>query len=115
MFEENNLKPSDYFHIGEVIVLPKYRNKGIGLKLYKKMEKKARRWGYKGISLCTVEREEDHPLKPLNYKGPDSFWEKLGFSKISLISKETWPTIMDEQGKVEEFENKLEWWVKELN
>lgn len=113
-FEKNDLNLSDYFHINDVIVLPQYRNQGIGLKLYKKLEKKARSWGYKGLSLCTIEHAENHPLKPLDYKNSDSFWQRLGFSKTSLETKEAWPTIMNEQGKIEMCENTLIWWFKEL-
>ncbi len=115
LFEKNNLDPSDFFHINDVIVLSQYQNKGIGSKLYKKLEKKARFWGYKKICLCTVERKEDHPLKPTNFKDPAIFWQRLGFSKTSLTIKESWPTIMDEQGTVEMHENTLTFWTKELN
>lgn len=104
----------DYFHINDLIILPQYRSKGIGSALYKKLEKKARLWGYKAICVCTMEVKDNHPLKPLGYRNPDSFWERLGFSKTSLITKESWPTIMDEQGNVEMYENTLEWWIKEL-
>jgi len=114
LFEKNDLKLSDYFHINDVIVLPQYRKKGIGLKLYKKLEKNAGSWGYKALSLCTIEHEENHPLKPLDYKNPDLFWQRLGFVKTSLKTKESWPTIMDKQGKIGQYEHTLIWWIKEL-
>ncbi len=114
-FKEKGLDPSDYFHINDAIILPPYQNKGIGSKLYKKLEKKARLWGYKGISVCTVKREKDHPLRPLQYKSSKKFWKRLGFTKVSLITKEAWPTIIDDRGAVEEqYENTLVWWTKEL-
>lgn len=114
LFKKNNIDPSRYFHINDLTVLPQYRNQGFGLKLYKKLKKKARLWGYKGMCLCTIEREENHPLKPLHYKDPETFWKHLGFSKTSLIVKEAWPTIMDAQGTVAMYESKLFLWTQEL-
>jgi len=114
LFQKSNLDPSDFYHINDLIVSPRYRKQGIASKLYKKLEKQVTSWGYTKICLCTIEHEDNHPLKPINFYDSTIFWQHQEFSKTSLKIKESWPTIIDEQGMVEMYEHTLVFWIKEL-
>ena len=114
LFHKSNLDPSDYYLINDLIIFPEYRIKGLATKLYKKLEKKAKSWGYKGVCLSTIEHRDNHPLKPSNYYDPALFWRHLGFSQTSIKVKESWPTIVDAQGKIEMYQHTLSFWIKKL-
>lgn len=114
LFRAHNLCVEDYYFCGDVIVLPAYQNQGICSKLFAAFEQQVKTWGYKGISLITSVREENHPLKPHNYKDAELIWQHYGFKKTPIIISDFNPTVIDEQGTVENRENFFVFWVKDL-
>lgn len=114
LFQKSDLEPSHYYLFNDLIILPQYRNQGVGSKLCKKLEKKAKLWGYKALCTTTIEHDENNPLKPAHYKHSSNFWQHVGFTKTSLKIKESWPTIVDAQGNFEMREHTLAFWIKEL-
>lgn len=115
LFQKNNLEPSHFYHINDLIIAPEYRKRGIATKLYKKLEKRVQQWGYKKMCLCIIEHKEDHPLKPLSYYDETHFWRHQGFVPTSIKIKESWPTLVDNEGTVDEmYEHTLVFFTKEL-
>ena len=102
-----------FYYLSDSVVLPAYRKQGIVEKLFHSLLEKVQSWNYKKMCIATVVREEDHPLKPEGYSH-DLIWQQLGFEKTSVQVKALWPTIVDQQGSVEERENTLEVLVREL-
>lgn len=113
IFKKNGIDPSDYYYCGEFIVLPQYRGRGIAKKLFTAQVNYAKQCGYKNLFLMTVDREENHPLKPHDYISTDSLWEKFGFVKTNMKLQQAWPTILADNNIVNA-DNVLSFWVKKL-
>ncbi len=92
-FSEKGLTPSDYLYIGEVMLMPTYRHKGLARKFFEFHEQVARKMGRK-LTLMTVERPDDHPLKPQNYVSLEPIWTHFGFQKFSDVKVLfPWPQV----------------------
>ena len=72
------------FYFGESLLQAKYRGLGIGKKFFELREKHALSFpNIKMTAFCSVDRPEDHILKPENYKPLDDFWSSRGYQKQS--------------------------------
>lgn len=114
IFNKNNVNTKDFYYFGEFIVCPQYRNKGIFSKLFFEECELVKKLGYKNACLMTVDREKDHPSKPLDYRNTDEIWAKFGFEKTNYRLTQQWPTIMPD-GTVVNIQHSLSFWIKELN
>ncbi len=112
LFEQHGLKPQDYYYVGELIVLDKYRNQHIGSNLLLAQSRYVQSLNYKSLCLMTVEREDNHPLKPENYHSTDRLWQKLGYTKTTMQMRFKWPTITAD-GSIMEMEHRLSFWIKQ--
>ncbi|MDR3647154.1 MAG: GNAT family N-acetyltransferase [Candidatus Babeliales bacterium] len=111
-FNEKELYIKDYFYIGEVMLQPAYRGRGILRKFLEFHENQALKNGYKYTVFMTVDRENNHPSKPKDYKSLDNIWKHFGYVilpelKISL----DWPQV----GTNIYTNNKLSIWLKDIN
>lgn len=70
------------YYIGELMVRRGFRGMGIGPKLLTAAIKEIGAMGFKKVSLCAVDRPQDHPMRPSDYVSPDGLWEKFGFEKL---------------------------------
>lgn len=113
VFAKDQVDIGDYYYYGEIIVLPEFRGKSIASRLYAEQDAVVKTWGFKHVCILTVVREQDHPLKPENYKSPDSMWKHLGFFRNNLTVEYHWPTIQIDK-TVRDVNNTLEFWTKSL-
>ena len=113
VFSKEKIDIGDYYYYGEVIVLPKYRGLGLTTKLYAAQDELIKSWGFKHVCILTVIRENDHPLKPKDYKCPDMMWGHLGFFRNKLTTEYHWPTFQADK-RVKNVNNVLEFWTKLL-
>lgn len=72
---------SNIFYFGESVLLPAYRGKSVYRHFFLEREKAAREYGSKLAVFCGVNREDNHPLKPTDYKPLDKVWQSFGFKK----------------------------------
>lgn len=108
-FLDSGENPADYFYFGESILLPEYRGLGLGHRFFDIREQHARNLGFKHTVFCSVVREENHPLKPENYRSNDAFWIKRGYTRLPEIRCEmTWL----DRGEQEETVKELIFWKK---
>lgn len=100
------------FYFGESILLPDYRGLGVGHRFFDEREAHARSFGTcKITSFCSVVRPDNHPLKTINYKPLDEFWQKRGYRKeLSLKSKFEWLDIGEHQPTQKE----MIYWTKKI-
>jgi GNAT superfamily N-acetyltransferase len=83
------------FYFGESILLSPYRGIGLGHRFFDEREAHARSFGtYQKACFFSVEREQNHPGKPDNYRSNDEFWKKRGYVKQpDLQTTFSWPDI----------------------
>jgi len=99
------------YYIGEVMIRKGYRGKGIGSKLLTNAVSIIKNMGFKQASLCAVEREENHPLRPNDYVSPDNLWLRFGFKKLQeKKARYSWKDI----GAAEESQKLMSVWTVEL-
>lgn len=113
VFEKANINIEDYYYFGEVFVLPEFRGLGITTQLFSAQDALIKSWGFKHACGLTIVRENNHPLKPTDYKSPDSMWEHLGFRKNKLTAVFKWPTVQADSS-IKDADNTVEFWAKKL-
>ncbi|REA62307.1 GNAT family N-acetyltransferase [Dyadobacter luteus] len=103
---------SKIFYFGESILLHEYRGLGLGHRFFDERESHAKSFdSYSLTCFCSVDRADNHPAKPTDYRPNDLFWIKRGYQKEpSLVSYMQWLDIGDN----EETLKKMVFWVREL-
>lgn len=109
-FIKAGLNPADYLYIGEVMIYPDYRGKGIVQEFFKFHEDRARKEGYHYTALITVDRQEKHPLKPANYRELGVVWSHFGYKLSDLKVHMAWPQV----DASEDVANVLSVWIKKI-
>lgn len=106
-----DLRPVFYF--GESLLLPAYRGQGWGKRFFIEREAHARGLGdIETVCFCAVQRPADHPARPADYRGLESFWERLGYCRRpELKAYMRWHDI----GENEETAKAMVFWTKALN
>ncbi|HEV2601172.1 MAG TPA: hypothetical protein VGT41_02640 [Candidatus Babeliales bacterium] len=112
LFEENGLDPKDFYYVPEAIVAAAHRNKSLFTRLHSLLEEHVKSLGYKA-SCLVLESHEQHPLKPVDYKGPDEAFIKTGYSKTRMLTSCAWPTIQPD-GPAKNQVHPLTYWIKNL-
>ncbi|MFN3695994.1 MAG: GNAT family N-acetyltransferase [Pseudobdellovibrio sp.] len=109
-FAENHLPIEQFFYFGESVLLPEYRGLGLGHKFFDEREKYARSFAkIQYTTFCAVERENNHPLKPLNYRSLHQFWKLRGYEQQKhLISEFEWLDL----GQMHETKKRMNYWIK---
>lgn len=98
-------------YFGESVLLPEYRGQGIGVRFFELREAHARTMPGVTIStFCSVERPDNHPLRPDDAVLLDGFWRKRGYAPTGLSCHMLWKQI-DSIGKVD---NTLHFWSKTI-
>lgn len=100
---------ADIYYLGESVLQPAYRGRGIGHAFFDYREKRARDLGYRSTAFCSVIREQDHPLRPSSYRNHVSFWSHRQYRPNGLIAELAWKQI----DSVVEVRNQLEFWQRD--
>ncbi len=111
-FLEAGFAVPEVFYFGESVLLPAYRGRGLGHRFFDEREAHARSFGtFRSTCFCAVERPDDHPLKPEDYRANDVFWEKRDYRKIpALQTTFDWP----DRGADTSTPKKMVYWLREL-
>jgi GNAT superfamily N-acetyltransferase len=98
-------------YFGESIVLPEWRGRGLGKEFFVRREAHARRLGLKLTTFCAVDRPDDHPMRPADFRPLDGFWKSRGYLKQpSLRTSFSWKEI----GEETESPKIMTFWTKSL-
>lgn len=111
-FENFGLNPAEVFYFGESVLLEEYRRQGFGKLFFEEREAFARSLPFvETLAFCAVVRPYNHPMKPLDYKPLDTFWENMGFRKAEGLSTTyTWKDIDREL----EDKKEMQFWIKKI-
>lgn len=80
-FRAAGIDPASVFYFGESVLLPDYRGQGIGHAFFDQREAHACALGRFALTaFCAVERAENDPRKPADYRPNEVFWRKRGYA-----------------------------------
>lgn len=78
---------NELYYVGELLFRPAYRNCGLGRKLLARQESHIRSLGrYRQLICATVERPDDHPLRPRDYIPITRFLVRAGFVRLPGVT-----------------------------
>lgn len=109
-FRHAGMNVEEIFYLGESVLLPEYRGRGIGHAFFDHREAQARKLDCKVTTFCSVIRPSTHPMQPPDYRSNDVFWQKRGYMRNGLSTHLSWK----ECGNAEETMHELEFWSREL-
>jgi GNAT superfamily N-acetyltransferase len=98
-------------YFGESVLLPPYRGQGLSHEFFRRREAHARRLGAKHTTFCAVDRPQNHPSRPPDYRPLDALWQRQGYVKHpELKATFSWK----EPHTPTETQKQLTFWLKEL-
>lgn len=110
-FRRAGIEPGRVFYFGESVLREEYRGHGLGNKFFDGREAVARSFGdYDLTCFCAVQRPDDHPRRPKDYRPLNGFWEKRGYRiRPDLRSEFSWKDL----DEATESPKRMVYWMKE--
>lgn len=83
-------------YLGESVLLPAYRGRGIGHRFFDLREEHARRLGLSVTTFCAVQRPAHHPARPTDDRPLNAFWQSRGYTeRPDLTTEMFWQDVGD--------------------
>jgi len=102
---------NEVYYVGELLFRPAYRNCGLGQKLLDRLESHIRSLSrYRRLTCATVERPDDHPLRPRDYIPITRFLARTGFARISGVTT----SFMWRDTDGVKRDHSMQFWIKDL-
>jgi len=110
-FADSDLPLDDIYYVGELLSRPDYRHGGLGQKLLAKMDSHICSLGrYRNLTCATVERHDNHPLRPTDYIPITRFLARTGFVRLpGIITHFEWRETDGEKRN-----HAMQFWLKAL-
>lgn len=103
--------PERVCYLGESVLEPAYRGRGLGRTFFEHREDHARAHGSSIAAFCAVARPADHPRRPPDYRPLDPFWTRLGYvRRPDITASFSWC----DEGDDHETAKPMVFWIKEL-
>jgi GNAT superfamily N-acetyltransferase len=111
-FVSRGLPLAEFFYLAESVLLPKYRQRGIGKAFFTIRETNARTVSDCNICcFCTIQRPQTHPARPAGAVPLDAFWRGRGYESVpELQCRMAWKEI----GQMKDSEVSLLFWMKSM-
>lgn len=111
-FEATGYDPGRVFYIGELVLQPEYRGRGLGVRFLAELEDHAIRLGrFDWAALCAVDRPADHPRRPADAIVLDGFWSRRGYVRSpELHTTYVWKDL----DETEQSPKPMTFWIKAL-
>ena len=111
--------PARVFYLGESVLLPEYRGRGLGVRFFAEREAHGQALAADPTSgfgplahfaFCAVERADDDPRRPPGYEPLNRFWRKRGYVRHPALRTEfRW----QELGEAVESPKPMVFWLKQ--
>ena len=99
----------DTLYLGESVLDPAYRGRGIGVAFFEHREAHAAKLGLTHCVFCAVQRADDDPRRPADFVALDAFWRKRGYAPIeNCATTMSWREI----GEATESPKRMQFWRK---
>jgi GNAT superfamily N-acetyltransferase len=93
-FAASEFDVSEVLYLGESVLRPEYRGRGLGHAFFDEREAHARRLGLPVTAFCAVQRPENHPARPADYRPLNAFWAARGYvERPDLQTTMTWQDV----------------------
>lgn len=103
------LDPARILYLGESVLLPAYRGRGIGHAFFDAREAHARALGRPATAFCAVIRAPDDPRRPPGHRPLESFWRGRGYAPVpGLVAPLAWAESPDGP----EIEHPMQFWLR---
>lgn len=100
-FERAGERVDEWFYFGESVIRRAYRGRGIGGRFFDEREAHAAGLGFGKTTFCGVDRPDDYPLRPPDYRPLDAFWSRRGYGKRStLVARLGWLQVDSDGAEV---------------
>ncbi|UQN07464.1 GNAT family N-acetyltransferase [Deinococcus sp. QL22] len=110
-FTAPEFDPADVLYLGESVLLPEFRGRGLGHQFFEVREAHARALGLGVTAFCAVQRPQFHPARPADDRPLNAFWTARGYTeRPDLHTQMTWRDVGQEQETAKE----MRFWVKRL-
>jgi GNAT superfamily N-acetyltransferase len=100
------------FYLGESVLEPEYRGRGLGVRFFHEREAHAcglARFDF--ATFCAIQRSSQDPRRPPDYRPLDAFWEHRGYRKRpELATIFNWKDI----DEARESAKPMVFWLKQL-
>lgn len=70
------------YYCAESVLEPAYRGRGAGHAFFDHREAWAKALGYDECCFLAVDRPDDHPRRPADFRPLDAFWQKRGYRTV---------------------------------
>lgn len=114
-FLSHGYDPARIFYLGESVLLPEYRGRGLGVRFFEEREGHARRlcaeqgYGFDWYAFCAVQRDANDPRRPSDYVPLNRFWHKRGYHcHPELATSFSWKEL----GEADESAKPMLFWLK---
>lgn len=110
-FAGTALPLGEIYYVGELLFRPAYRNSALGQKLLARLESHIRSLGrYRQLTCATVERPDDHHLRPRDYIPITRFLARTGFVRLPGVTTHfTWLEIDGVKR-----DHPMQFWIKDF-
>jgi len=99
------------YYVGELLLYPEYRNRGLGMQLLSNLENQIRSLGsFRYLTCATVVRLDDHPHRPANYLPIERFLKRTGFTSLPEVTT----TFAWRETDGVSREHLMQFWIKAL-
>ncbi len=108
-FQQSEFDEREVLYLGESVLLPEYRGRGLGHAFFDGREAHARTLGLTVTAFCAVQRPGDHPLRPQPYRPLNAFWAARGYvERPDLHVALSWPDLEEAR----ETPKPMRFWVR---
>jgi len=94
-FKRCGIEVARVFYCGESVLLPPYRGRGLGHRFFDAREAHARSLNrFDTIAFCAVQRPDQHPRRPPDFRPLDPFWRTRGYTpRAEVRTTLSWPDL----------------------